>query len=498
MKDGLNMQITDEARVTTRNLSALVILKVSQYPFLFLFFVLVPRRMGPGWYGEYALFVSIVMISASVTNFGEASGIFSRFVPEFETQARPMDIRKIFVNMIFLQNLINLAAALSLLMAMQFFYSDMFSPAYVCLIGVIVVVRNNYSLYYALLFGLNDIARANSMLPLRRVLSLVLVLVLFHYFGLAGAIFSTLVVDVCLTIPAAYWTRKYISFRSADLDWAFMKPFLRYGLVFYVSGGLFAVWQKLGNVFIDRITHNTAEVAIFDIPNQMFLLMAGVILPFIFALAPIFTKLLLEGKERKLSKWSSIAGKYMGILCTATFFGFAACGRQLFSTILGPGFGGSYLNGVIQLAGIFPFVIVSMGILFSMVYKKPHRFFAALAVTIVSFAIAAGILIPLYGAAGCAVAMAVSCFVLGFVMYLYFMDELRQSILSLGKTVGIGVIFLPLLWARRGLAVSLALFAVFFAIYVLILLAAKVLSLEEIQTIRQAIRKKGEPLEPTR
>jgi O-antigen/teichoic acid export membrane protein len=228
-------------------------------------------------------------------------------------------------------------------------------------------------------------------------------------------------------------------------------------------------------------------VAIFDIPNQMFLLMAGVILPFIFALAPIFTKLLLEGKERKLSKWSSIAGKYMGILCTATFFGFAACGRQLFSTILGPGFGGSYLNGVIQLAGIFPFVIVSMGILFSMVYKKPHRFFAALAVTIVSFAIAAGILIPLYGAAGCAVAM-----------YLYFMDELRQSILSLGKTVGIGVIFLPLLWARRGLAVSLALFAVFFAIYVLILLAAKVLSLEEIQTIRQAIRKKGEPLEPTR
>lgn len=494
MKDELGMNITDEARVTTRNLSALMILKVTQYPFLFLFFVIVPRMMGAESYGEYALFVSIVMIGASVTNFGEASEIFGRFVPEFESRGQPEEIRKLFGNMIFLQNLINLVAMVSLLMLLRFLYSDMFPLTYVILILVIIAVRNNYSLYYGLLFGLNDMARSNSMLPLRRVLSLVLVVVLFQYFGVAGAIASTLVVDICLTLPAVHWTRKYFSFRHAEIDWKFMKPFLHYGLVFYVSGGLFTVWQKLGNVFIDRMTHNTTEVAIFDIPNQMFVLMAGVILPFLFALAPIFTKLLLEGKEHKLSKWSSIAGKYMGILCTATFFGFAVCGKQFFSRVLGPGFGGSYVNGVIQLAGMFPFVVASMGILFSMVYKRPGQFLGALGAAIASFAIAAVVLIPEHGATGCAVSMVVSCFVLGAAMYICFRDALRRPVVDLGKTIGFGMVFLPLLWLKLELAMSLVAFTAAMAIYVLILLGARVLSMEEFRTIREAIRKKTEPL----
>jgi O-antigen/teichoic acid export membrane protein len=495
LKNTLEMQVTDEARVTTRNLSALVFMKLLQYPFLFLFFILVPRVMGPELYGEYALFISIVMIGSSVTNFGGGSEIFGRFVPEFESRSQPDDIRKIFGNLVFLQNLFNLAAVLCMLLTLHFFYRDRLSTTYLILILLMVVIRNNYSMLYALLFGLNEIAKANSMLPIRRVLSLVLLIALFHYFRLTGAIVSTLVVDICLTIPAVYWTRKYFSLGHANLDWKFMKPYLVYGLVFFLSGGFFAIWQKLGNVFIERISHSTREVAIFDIPNQMFLLMVGFILPFIYALAPIFTKLLLEGKEHKIAKWSSIAGKYMAILCTATFFGFAVSGEQLFLKILGADFAGTYVNGVIQLGGIFPFVIASMGILLSMVYKKPRVFLAALFMTIASFAVAAALLIPPYGADGCAVAMLLSCFVLGIAMYLFFRKIIRDAFLVFVKTIACGVIFVPLLWIRTGLAGSLILFVVFTAIYLLILFVARMLSREEFRTIYRAIRMKGEPIE---
>ncbi len=495
MKPELHMHVTDEARVTTRNLTALVFLKVSQYPFLFLFFVFVPRLMGPEIYGEYALFISLVVIGSSVTNFGGASEIFSRFVPECESRGLPDDVRKIFGNLFFLQNLISLLAGFALFLVLHFFYGDRFPVTYVVLILIMILIRNNYSMYYAFLFGLNEIAKNNAMLPLRRILSLALILVLFHYFGLAGAIVSTLVVDICLTILSVYWTRKYFSLKYASLDTKFMKPYLLYGLVFYLSGGLFIIWQRLGNVFIERMTHSTREVAIFDIPNQVFLLVVGFILPFLYALAPIFTKLLLDEKEYKLSKWSSIAGKYMGIFCTATFFGFAICGEELFQMLLGRDFGGSYLNGVIQLAGIFPVVIASLGVLFSIVYKKPHRFLAALVATIASFAIAASILIPRYGAAGCAIAMVVSCFVLGAIMYLSFRKMLHHSLLDFGKTIGFGMIFFPFLWIRQGFTVSLASFMASLVLYILILLAGKVLRVEEFRSFLQAVRKKSELVE---
>jgi len=494
MKHEFHMHVTDEARVTTRNLSALVLLKAAQYPFLFLFFVFVPRFMGPEIYGEYALFLSIVMIGAAVTDFGGASKIFGRFVPEFETHERVEEIRRIFGNLFFLQNLFSIAAGIALFLILSYFYVDRFHTTYLVLIFVIIVIRNNYSMYYAFLFGLNDMAKSNFMLPLRRVLSLILILVMFNYFGFTGAIVATLVVDICLLVLAVYWTRSYFSIKYAHLDVKFLKPYLLYGFVFYLSGGLFAIWQRLGNIFIERITHSTREVAIFDIPNQVFQLMIGFILPFIIALAPIFTKLLLEGKEYKISQWSSIAGKYMGILCTLTFFGFAISGEELFRKVLGPNFGGSYINGMIQLTGIFPFVIASLGILFSMVYKKPNLFLAGLVVAIASFAITASVLIPLYGAAGSGVAMVVSCLVLGVIMYLSFKDMLSPCIMDFGKTIGFGLIFLPLLWIRNGLAIRLTSFAVFTAIYLSILFATKVLSVEEFRSIRQAIQKKREPV----
>jgi O-antigen/teichoic acid export membrane protein len=485
------MAVTDDASVTTRNISALILLKIAQYPFLILFFLLVPRLMGANHYGEYALFISIIMIASSLTGFGGASEIFPRFVPEFKTLSKTESVNKIFGNLLFLQNIISFILGICLFLVLYVKYEGRFSLIYYILIFFIIVIRNNYAIHYNFLFGLNDLAKSNALLPLRRFFSLVFILILFYYFGLIGAIISTLIVDVCISIPALYWTRNYLKLKYLNFDLKFLKPFLMYGLVFYLCGGLYASWQKMGNVLIDHMTHSSQEVAIYDLANQFFLLIIGFILAINFAFAPIFTKLLLEGKSTKLYQWSSQSAKYQGILCTLTFFGFMICGDKLIAMTLGPDFQNVYVNCVIQLVGIFPLVIAFMGILFSIVHKEPLKYLAALAIGILCLLSGAMAFIPRYGANGCAMAAVVSCFAQAGVMLFLFKQKLFQCVKELFKTICYGLLFIPAILARPGLVGSLALFFSILCIYLAILFYAKLLTADELRDIFTAIRKKS-------
>jgi hypothetical protein len=55
--------------------SLAVLYKLAQYPFLILFVVFVPRRMGPEFYGQYALLISIVVITTSLLTLASQKSV---------------------------------------------------------------------------------------------------------------------------------------------------------------------------------------------------------------------------------------------------------------------------------------------------------------------------------------------------------------------------------------------------------------------------------------
>jgi hypothetical protein len=57
--------------------------------------------------------------------------------------------------------------------------------------------------------------------------------------------------------------------------------------MFYISWGLLNICQSLGNPLIGYITKDLQEVALFDIPNQIFLVMANFTLFIMISLVPI-------------------------------------------------------------------------------------------------------------------------------------------------------------------------------------------------------------------
>ncbi|MER3445420.1 MAG: hypothetical protein C4291_00670 [Candidatus Dadabacteria bacterium] len=479
--------ITKEASITTKNISAVVLLRVLQYPFLFLAVTLIPRLMGPEIYGEYALLISIIVISSSIVylGFGE---VLVRFVPELEIHGESASTVRLSSNILAFKVAVDLVVSIVLFSILNLAYGDRFSIIYFLLIVVILLVADVGSIPYFLLFGLNKLGKYSLRDPFRRALGLVFILILFNYYGLVGAIASTLLVETSLAILYFFWTRRYFRIESFGIDLSLLKPYLKFGFIFYISVGILNIWQRLGNPLIEYITRDSREVALFDIPNQILLMVLNFIPILITYFIPIFTELLLTGKEGKLINWSNLIMKYIGTFCTIIFFGFILMGPDLIPIIIGSKYKGIFPNGIVLLLAIFPMSFAQLGSVFSLVYKEPRKYLQALCFAFSTFLVVSILLIPKYASMGCAIATFISSMVLAVVLYFYFREKLLPCLADGLKTVFLGFIFVPFLFFRGGLITNLSLAVCSVLVYILLLFIIRALNLDEIKEISRAIR----------
>lgn len=490
-----------EASITSKNISTVTLLKMGQYPFLVASVMLIPRLMGPVVYGEYALLISLITMIASLIDFGGGTDIFGRFVPEFEVRGDSVNIRKLTANVLTLKGGIDLITLVVLFPVLYFLYSDRFPHAYFFLVAGIVLVRDIQTLPYALLFGSNRLVKFSSAEPMRRVMSLFFILILFHYFGLLGAVLSTLVVECVLGSCAFFWAREYFSFDNLGIDLNFLKPYLRFHFIFYVSSFTLNMWQRLGNPIIEYLTEDPKQVALFDIPNQIFLITGTFALVIIASLIPIFSKFVVVGKEDKIVAWARLVMKYIGILCTMTFGGFLLVGPDLIPVIIGAAYRDIFPNGVVLLLGLYPMSVVHLGQVFSVVYKKPGKYFQALCLGIVTFSVISILLVPKYSSMGCAIGSVSSCVAVTIFMAISFGWKLVSCLTDGLKTIGLSLVFSPLLLFRGSfLATNFFLLVGFSLGYLLLLFATRILTWHEITEVLTAIRHKPDseaPVEPT-
>jgi O-antigen/teichoic acid export membrane protein len=255
------------------------------------------------------------------------------------------------------------------------------------------------------------------------------------------------------------------------------------------------VWQRLGNPLIESITENAREVALFDMPNQIFLITATFNLFVISSLVPIFTKLLLTGKEEKLINWSTLMIKYMGIFCSITFGAFVLAGSDLIPLIIGSEYRDIFSNGVVLLLGVFPMIFAQLGSVFAIVYKEPLKYFRALCFAFLTFLGSSALLIPRYASLGCAMATCMSCVVLAVVMCAYFREKLFPCLTDGFKVIALGFVFAPFLFFRGSFITNLFLVVGFVLAYIFLLFAGRILSFREISEIFQALGHQPEKLQ---
>ena len=306
--------VTSEASITSKNLSQVAVLRFAQYPFTALFAVIVPRLMGPDDYGRYAWFVSLVGMASAFLDLGMTE-IATRAVPTLQHSRGEAGVRKFFSRMLAFKLALDLSLITAFVVGARWLFHGAVPWLFVWPLAIVLLIGDVGGTAYALLFGLNRLAICSARDPIRRAVGVVIVVVLYLKFGLAGAVASVVLVEAVLTSINIYWTRRYVSLRELRPSWSFTAPLLHYGFLFYLSWGITNLWQRLGNTLIGHMRHDYAQIALFDLSNQIFLTAIGFTMFLITSLAPIFTQLRLQGKESKLIDWSRRILTYNQIAC---------------------------------------------------------------------------------------------------------------------------------------------------------------------------------------
>lgn len=483
---GATPALTEEAGAATRRVSRVFLLKALQYPFLALFIVLVPRLLGPEAYGQYALFTSALAILISLTDLG-LTETFGRFVPEVEEREGSEGVARLASGMLVVKALLSVAAAAVLLAALGLAAGEPVPLAHVALLLATLFVADLASTPYALVFGQNRLERYAAGDPLRKALGLALLLALFQLYGLLGALVSVLAVEVCLAVLYFGWTRRWFRARHLRVDAAFLRPYLAFGLLFYLAYGLSTAWQRLGSPIIAYLVGDPREVALFEMPNQLLAISIGFTLVLTSALIPLFTRLVLTGSEAKVALWSAAMAKYGAIFCTLVFWGFVFTGRELIPVLIGPEYAPIFPNAVVLLLATVPVLFAQLGFVLSVVYKRPASYCAALVVALAAFLAAAFALVPREGALGAALAMLASSVVLAAVLVARFREQLAPAVAAGLKALAPAVLFLPPALLPAPPATRALLVAAAAVLYLLAMFKSGALSVRELRGILHAL-----------
>ena len=474
-------------KTITKSLSLAVLYKLAQYPFLVLFVLFVPRLMGPEFYGQYALLISIVVITTSLIDLG-LTEICARFIPELRVSGESQLLVRFSSQILSLKIVVSFFTSLVLFAVVYWAYSDRFPLPLLLMVSAVIVVTDIGSVPYAIIFGLNRLDYYALRDPLRRLLSLGLIIILFNSFGLLGAMISALVVEGSLAALYFYWSKQYFHRNEYTINLGSLKPYLQFGFLFYICWWLINLWQRSGNILIEYITNDPRQVALFDVANQSFVVLMTTTLFVVASLIPFFTELSLAGDRREIEKWCITVIKYIGIGFTIILISFFTVGEDLIGLIFGNKYDGIFANTIVLMFGIFPMAVAQLGYTLSVIMKEPRKYFYCILSAFIVFILCALLLIPKYKALGCSMAMSISYAIMAITACMLFKETIWLCLPRYVLSMALGVIPLSVLFLRDGLAINIALVTGGVVIYLLMLIFTQVLNMGELKAIVNVFR----------
>ena len=181
--------------------------------------------------------------------------------------------------------------------------------------------------------------------------------------------------------------------------------------------------------------------------------------------------------------------KNAGIICIIVLISILLVGSDLINLFFGIEYEKVFINLIIVYFGIFPLLLAQIGTVYSIIYKEPRKYIIAISFAVITFLVISFSFIPKYASIGCSIATLCSSIVLGMTMYVQFTEKISAYALkNLLKIIFLGLIALPLFLFKASLMIDLILLILFVIIYSIILFKTRILNINEIKEIIEAIR----------
>jgi len=257
-----------EAIRATKNTISILLIKGTEYLILLLFILIIPRLMGPGDYGNYAFIMSIIVAVTLIADLGTVN-IFGRFIPEMEEKKQTNKIKKLLAQTIKIKFLVGLLLLILYITILSTLNIKNLKLTYLIITGLALLFFIIAGNLFSFLFGKNEIIKYSLRNLFRRILTLVFLILLYTKFRIIGIYSTILITSIILFMFALIWTIKYIDLKI-KLDIKFLKPYLKFGVILFLSTAIITVFHNLGNIMTQLITKSSREVTFFDLPNQGF------------------------------------------------------------------------------------------------------------------------------------------------------------------------------------------------------------------------------------
>ncbi len=478
----------DEARITVRNAGFLLAQRGLHIVAALLFAVLVPRMMGPGDYGRYALLTSLYLWFAWGTDLS-SSQVMGRFIPHFLLRGEKEKLQKFFSNLLAVSLVSGALGACLYLMFTGLWLTDLDLILLVAM-SVTLLFRAAGHPFFALLLGLNQAARWGMGEILRHWFVFVLVIVGFYLGRLRGALLGLLLAEFIVLSIGVCWGKAYLSRRELRLDIHYLAPYLRFGLIFLLFNLLSSAFQCSGEVLVRLFHPDYVQVGYFGLANNVYFTIAQVIPQFTIAFAPLMITLRTQGKTESIKQWIEqlINGVTAGGMIVV--FGVLLLGDNLVPLVLGPAYQPVAANLFPLSLTVWVQVLTSVAILLAVVYNRPKTAVISAVIRLAALWTFAPFLVAKWGSlGGCYAVLSASAICAGYLTW-RMKEIIAYSLRSWALIIGLGFVFLPLKWLQSSWSTNAMLYGIFLAGFPCLLLLLRFFTVSEAVAVVQAFRSK--------
>ncbi len=385
-----------------RNLSAVSLHKVVQMAGLAVTVVLVPRLFGAEDYGRFAFLLSLAYLGQILGDFGTLD-VMGRFVPGMT----PVGAGRLYMQTLAFKVVIGLLAGLITgLAAMALGQWMRIEWALLTALGVTLHILAWVPFQFSL--GLNRVGTWMAEQAWRQWALLLLLLALLPLWGLTGALVAFLLMEVMFCLLGLWWVRDYWRPAEFHLDWDYLRPYLRFGVSFFLANLAAVTLYRSGPVLVEYLTRQPTETGYFNLALGLFMMAYVTLSQFAQSLIPALSRFKVQGQVGQMQLWLRNFVRYSWLgtwLVTVVVWLVADWGIPL---LFGQEFGGA-ATPVKWLSLAMPLTaLLWAGNAVATAVGQGRVKFAASLVGLVLFVAAAGWLVPDMGATGAAMALAMS------------------------------------------------------------------------------------------
>jgi O-antigen/teichoic acid export membrane protein len=401
-----------------------LIWKSIEYLGLALFLLSVPRLMGPEFYGRFAVLNATLQILTMLSGLG-AVLTFGRFMPEYAAQGLER-VRVLFMQVLLLRMTVALLLGVLLVFSLPKLLPEATLLTRVGLAGALftaAIASTCFNVFY----GLNQLGRWLTIGSSKHLVLIGMLALIGSWASLERAGLALLAAELVMLGLGAYWARGFFALRREVFELRQLFGHLRFSLPFFATNlALMLVWRA-GELTVMGFTGDPVEVAYFSVAASVAAAVSALLGQLAMMIIPHVTAMELSDEAARGEYVLGLTLKYLTIAGTLVALSVYAMDAELVSTLVGEGYA-PVLSGLrVMVITLIPIAFVRIAISSAVARSQPQRAAFLGAGLLVTFIVAAALLVPDNGSRGAALALVAAMMGAGAVGYTQLSAPVRVT-----------------------------------------------------------------------